>query len=261
MQELGDFPAGRFEHKYLVPDRIAVAIRDALRPHLDIDSHMPTNSVRGYAVYSLYFDSPTLDLYRHTRSGAANRFKLRVRYYDHEPDSVAFVEIKEKVQNQIFKRRYQTNKSFVEAMLRNPNCEPVAHALGNGARGTALEEFCIRRQDLAAVPKVFIAYEREAYNSKTEPKVRITFDRRIKTNPCAGAAGLNFPRYGSNVGGVNVLLEFKYAGEPPTWLIDVLAEFRLRRASFSKFAECIDVLGISGATPRRHRLGVKKSSA
>ena len=30
-----DFPAGRFEHKYLVPDRVAVAIRDALLPHLD----------------------------------------------------------------------------------------------------------------------------------------------------------------------------------------------------------------------------------
>jgi hypothetical protein len=259
MQELGDFPTGRFEHKYLVPDRVAVAIREALRPHVNLDSHMPPDSVRGYAVYSLYFDSPHLDLYQNTRNRVPNRIKLRVRFYDNAADGVAFVEIKERAQNQIFKRRYQTSKSFVEAMLRDASCESLVQALGNGSRGTALEEFCNRRRDLAATPKVFIAYEREAYNSKAEPKVRITFDRRIKTNPCAGSAGLSVPRYGSNVGGVNVLLEFKYTGEPPAWLTGILTEFRLRRASFSKFAECIDVLGISGNQPRRHKLGVKKS--
>jgi hypothetical protein len=72
---------------------------------------------------------------------------------------------------------------------------------------------------------------------------------------------LNVPRYGSNVGGVNVLVEFKYAGEPPDWLTKVLTDFRMRRASFSKFAECIDALGISGRRPRRHRLGIKKNKA
>ena len=60
------------------------------------------------------------------------------------------------------------------------------------------------------------------------------------------------------MGGLNVLLEFKYAGEPPAWLTDVVTTFGLRRASFSKFAECMDVLGISGQQPRRHKVGVKK---
>jgi hypothetical protein len=60
------------------------------------------------------------------------------------------------------------------------------------------------------------------------------------------------------VGGVNVLVEFKYAGEQPEWLTNVISKFGLRRASFSKFAECMDVLGISGQQPQRHKLGVKK---
>jgi hypothetical protein len=253
-----DFPAGRFEHKYLVPDRVAVAIRDALKPHLAVDEHTPEGSVRGYVVYSLYFDTPELDLYRQTREKVQNRFKLRVRFYDLEPSGVAFVEVKEKSGTQIFKRRYATDKGFVEAMLRDPNCDSLLHALGNGARGTALEEFCRRRQELGAKPMVFVAYEREAYNSNTLPLVRITFDRRIKTNPSGPGAGLNVPRYGSNVAGLNVLLEFKYAGQRPEWLADVLKQFRLRRDSFSKFAECLDVLGISGQQPPRHRMGVKK---
>jgi hypothetical protein len=258
MQDLGDFPDGRFEHKFLVPDSVAVALRDAMMPFLELDEHMPGGPSRGYAVYSLYLDSPGLDLYRHTRTRLRTRIKLRVRYYDNDPAGPAFVEIKEKRENQVLKRRYQTSKSFIETMLRDPQAEPVAHALGNGARGTALEEFCTRRQSLGASPKLYVAYDREAYNSKTEPKVRVTFDRRIKANPCGAANRLAVIPYGTNVGGVNVLVEFKYAGEEPEWLTNVIRDFRLRRASFSKFAECMDVLGLSGQQPQRHKLGVKK---
>lgn len=259
MQDLGDFPAGRYEKKYLVPDRMAVAIRNALLPHLDVDEHTPPESIRGYAVYSLYFDTAALDLYRQTRERVSDRYKLRVRYYDDDPQGAAFIEVKEKVGDQIFKRRYQTDKPFVEAMLRDPNGEALTHALSNGARGTALEEFHRRGHALGAAPKLFVAYEREAFNSKSEPKVRITFDRRIKTTLSGAAPGLTAPRYGANVGGLNVLLEFKYAGERPEWLSHVLTEFGLRRASFSKFAECIDVLGISGQQPQQHKVSVKKA--
>jgi hypothetical protein len=258
MEEPGDFPAGRYERKYLVPDNVAVAIRNELLPHLDVDSHTPADSVRGYAVYSLYLDTPSLDLYRHTRQGLKDRFKLRIRYYDHDPDGAAYVEVKERSNGLVFKRRYRADRPLVEAMLRDPQCEPLVHALGNGARNSALDEFSKRRQSLGADPKLFVAYEREAYNSKSEPKVRITFDRRIIANAAARTAGLNIPRFGSNVGGLNVLIEFKHAGPPPAWLTDVLAQFKLRRGSFSKFAEGLDVLGLSGQDPRKHKVGSKK---
>jgi hypothetical protein len=260
MDQIADFANGRFEHKYLVPDRVAVAVRDALLPFLEVDSHTPPTSTRGYAVYSLYFDTPDLEFYRHTRERVSHRYKLRVRFYSHEPSAAAFVEIKEKANNQVFKRRFLTDKTFVDAMLRDPNCEALEHALGNGARGTALEEFCRRRRDLGAAPKLFVTYDREAFNSTTEPLVRVTFDRRISTNPCGTASGLNVPRYGSNVGGLNVLVEFKYAGEPPEWLTAVVTKFGLCRASFSKFAECMDVLGLSGQQPRRLKVGVRKKT-
>ena len=84
MQDLGDFPDGRFERKYLVPDNVAVALREALMSHLDLDEHMPAGPSRGYAVYSLYLDSPALELYRHTRTRQPTRIKLRVRYYDND---------------------------------------------------------------------------------------------------------------------------------------------------------------------------------
>jgi SPX domain protein involved in polyphosphate accumulation len=259
MQEQADFPDGRYERKYLLPDRIAVAVRDALRPHLDMDSHTPAGQVRGYQVYSLYFDNSGLDLYLHTRRRLPNRFKLRVRFYDRDAGGKAYVEVKEKADGLVHKRRYSADRALVEALVRDPSCEAVSHALGNGARGTAFEEFCRRMKELGAGPKLFLQYEREAYNSKELPHVRVTFDRRIKTMPGNAASGLTMPTLGTNIGGLNVLLEIKYAGEPPEWLTKVVTDFRLRRASFSKFAEGVDVLGISGAQPPKHRLGVKKN--
>lgn len=255
MNDLGDFPAGRIERKYLVSDSQAVAIRNDLLPHLDVDVHTPPESIRGYQVLSLYLDTPALDLYKQSRQGLKERIKLRIRYYDHDPNSVAYVEIKQKSQGLTFKRRYATPKSMIESMLANPNCENLRHALSNGARGSALEEFAQRRQLLGADPKLFVAYEREAYNSKDEPRVRITFDRRISTNAAMRSAGLNTPRFGSNIGGLNVLIEFKYAGMRPEWLRDTLKKFKLRRTSFSKFVEGLDVLGISGQAPRPSKAG------
>ncbi len=250
MNDLGDFPTGRYERKYLVSDSQAVAIRNELAPFLAIDAHTPPESIRGYQVLSLYLDTPSLDLYRQSRQGMKDRVKLRIRYYDHDPDTVAYVEVKQKLQGLTYKRRFATSKAMVESLLRNPQCEELRHALGNGAKGTALEEFSERRQAIGADPKLFVAYEREAYNSLGEPRVRVTFDRRITTNPAMRSAGLNAPRFGSNIGGLNVLVEFKYAGTRPDWLRDAIKKFKLRRTSFSKFVEGLDALGISGQAPR-----------
>jgi hypothetical protein len=259
MQESVDFPEGRYERKYLLPDRIAVAVRDALMPHLEVDTHMPAGQTRGYPVYSLYFDNPGLDLYLHTRRRLPSRYKLRVRFYDRDAAGTAYVEVKEKAEGLVHKRRHRVDKALVDAMVRDPACEQIKHALSNGSRGTALEEFCQRAQELGAGPKLFLQYEREAFNSKELPHIRVTFDRRIKTMPGNAASGLAMPALGTAIGGLNVLLEIKYAGTPPEWLTKVVTDFRLRRASFSKFAEGVDVLGISGALPPKHRLGVKKN--
>lgn len=258
MEDTVDFPLGRFERKYLVTDEVAIAVRDAIRPFVECDVHMPPNSVRGYVVHSLYLDNASLDLYQQTRQCQSERFKLRIRFYDHQTEGKAYVEIKEKSGGQVYKRRYGANRELIESMLNDPQSELLAQALSNGARGSALEEFCRVRDEIAADPKLFVTYDREAYNSNSGPQVRVTFDRRIRANPFGRNAGLDVPRFGANVGGLNVLLEFKYAGDPPQWVQDALDTFVLKRASFSKFAECIDALGITGQAPREVKVSRKK---
>jgi hypothetical protein len=254
---------GRVERKFLVSDQVAFALREAVSRHLAIDAHTPPRSPRGYAVYTLYYDTPALELYRHTCEGRDGRLKLRVRFYDQDAQGPAFVEVKEKRDSLVFKRRFEANKPFVEAMLRDPQCDQLNHALSNGARGSALEEFCRRRHELGALPKLLIVYEREAYESASEPRVRVTFDRRIRTNSILRAPALLVPPYGTNVGGLNVLVEFKHPGETPAWLADLEQQFHLRQASFSKFAECIDALQMYGPQPlvRRPRRKPKLAPA
>jgi hypothetical protein len=254
MNDALDFPLGRFERKYLVSDEVAAAIKEAIAPHVVADEHMPSENPRGYVVHTLYLDSPTLELYRWTRESRVNRYKLRLRFYDEHATSRIYAEIKEKRSGQTFKRRYGMDHELAQAMMADRTAEPLVHALGNGAASTALAEFCELRYSIAADPKLFVTYQREAYNSQEEPQVRITFDRRMRTNAFGRSGGLAVPKYGVNIGGRDALLEFKYADDPPAWLKETLDKFNLRRAKFSKFAESVDALGISGRSPRKFKV-------
>lgn len=260
MSDTHQIPAGRFEHKFFISDELAVAVRDAIREHVELDAHTPSDSVRGYKVHSIYFDTPSLGLYQLTRKRRRGRFKLRVRYYDLEPQSVAFVEVKEKRRGQVYKWRYPTDKEFAAGVLTEQPAPQVEQALNNGGNHFALAEFCKRQGALQARPKLVVTYEREAFNSKDIPPVRVTFDRRITANPFGRDNAWSVPPYGVNVGGLSVVLELKYSGELPDWLQEVVTRFGLNRTSYSKFAECIDALGISGRKPPKDKIGTGEVS-
>ena len=260
MSEVSHVPAGRFEHKYFISDDLAVAVREAIRDQVDVDPHTPADSVRGYKVHSIYFDTPALNLYQFTRAGVRNRYKLRVRYYDQQPQGCAFVEVKEKRAGQIYKWRFQADKQFAAGVLGDERSRQIDEALANGGNHAALAEFCRRQDALRAAPKLVVTYEREAFNSRDDSPVRITFDRRITANAFGRESAWDVPPYGVNVGGLSVVLELKYVGDLPAWLQEVVARFDLNRSSYSKFAECIDALGISGQALRNPaKAGSKKS--
>lgn len=255
MSEVSCVPAGRFEHKFFISDDLAVAVREAICDQVDPDVHTPAGSVRGYTVHSIYFDTPELNLYRFTRAGVRDRYKLRVRYYDQQPEGYAFVEVKEKRAGRTYKWRFQADKQFAAGVLGDRRSRQIDEALANGGNHAALAEFCRRQDTLRAAPKLVVTYEREAFNSRDESPVRITFDRRIKANAFGRESAWSVPPYGVNVGGLSVVLELKYCGDLPAWLQEVVARFGLNRTSYSKFAECVDALGISGKALR----GLSKS--
>ena len=84
----------RYEHKYIVREDAALALRDFVSSYLDLDPFGATQPNLSYPVHSLYFDSPDLHLYHTTINGDKNRYKLRIRFYEDRPKSPVYFEIK-----------------------------------------------------------------------------------------------------------------------------------------------------------------------
>src|SRR5688572_33040428 len=107
----------RFELKYVIPDQVALAVRDFVRSYLELDEFGATLPNLSYPVHSLYLDSEDLFTYRATINGDKNRYKLRLRYYNEKPESPVFFEIKRRTNNTIAKQRGGVRRSSVAAIL------------------------------------------------------------------------------------------------------------------------------------------------
>src|ERR1041385_5619228 len=95
----------RYEQKYLVPERVALQVRDFVAAYLEIDEYGATLPNFSYPVHSLYLDSDQLCLYQATINGDKNRYKLRLRFYDNRAEAPIFFEIKRRLNNIISKQR------------------------------------------------------------------------------------------------------------------------------------------------------------
>src|SRR5437899_1289884 len=84
----------RYELKYQVSEDKALRIRDFVQSYLEIDEYGALQPNLSYPTLSLYLDSDWLDTYWHAINGNRNRFKLRLRYYDDQPDTPVSFEIK-----------------------------------------------------------------------------------------------------------------------------------------------------------------------
>src|SRR5689334_5077784 len=107
----------RFEHKYMLGEEQAQAIRRVVGGHLEVDENGVGKPNLSYPVHSLYLDSPDLYTFWSTINGDRNRFKLRLRFYNDEPNSPVFFEIKRRVNSCILKQRAGVRKAAVQRLL------------------------------------------------------------------------------------------------------------------------------------------------
>ena len=162
---MGAFEVFRYERKYVVSESTALAIRRFVTSYLELDEHMNGNGPTGYRLFSLYFDSPQLALYRHSMEGLKNRYKLRIRFYDQAADSPAFLEIKKRTTDTIHKLRAAVSKRAAEKLLGGARLSSADLLSSGDASVRALAEFSDRRERLCAEGTAFVSYRREAYVS------------------------------------------------------------------------------------------------
>src|SRR2546421_3460447 len=138
----------RYELKYLVPERVALQVRDFVAAYLEIDEYGATLPNLSYPVHSLYLDSDDLTLCQRTINGDKNRFKLRLRFYDNRKEAPIFFEIKRRMNSIIAKQRGGVRRDAVEWLLAGQLPEP-GHLVSRDPRQlVALQGFCRLMHDV-----------------------------------------------------------------------------------------------------------------
>ncbi|HEX7357558.1 MAG TPA: polyphosphate polymerase domain-containing protein [Ignavibacteriaceae bacterium] len=232
----------RLEYKFLLPVERIDELRRAISPFVFIDEYAEREINKEYTVHSIYFDTMRLDDYHDKLSGIKIRKKLRIRGYNYKDEkSIVFLEIKRKYENHISKNRAPLFFSDLKEIFNTADCEKYVLKKSNyiDAVNDARKFFYLSKIKNCS-PVVLINYEREAYFSKHDTTLRITFDKNLRSTPLPdisdlyNEAGLKYAMPG------NLILEVKFFSGFPEWLQKILKKFELKRQAVSKYTICVD---------------------
>lgn len=227
----------RFELKYVLQEDKALAVRRIVSANLALDEAGIDKPNFSYPVHSLYLDSHRLTTFWEWVNANRNRFKLRMRYYDADPSTPVFLEIKRRVSGCILKQRCAISKSAAQ-MVVDGFLPPEELLLSKGGKQrAALSNFIAICQRLGARPKALVTYLREAYVDPDNDGVRVTMDRQVKIVPRSTVDfGLEFDRWEQPFGD-RVILELKFNNRFPNWFNDMVRQLGLVRGAAAKYCE------------------------
>lgn len=228
--------SSRYELKYLIPERVALQVRQFVQQYLEVDEYGAGLPNYSYPVHSIYFDSDDWEIYWRTINGDKNRYKLRLRYYSEDPRTPVFVEIKRRMKDIILKERGRIEHADVP-LLAAGHFPPDRSGRRPAEEVHAIHRFLELMADVNAKPKMHVAYEREAYVNNHNNEVRVTMDRAVR-----GAT-----RFDGKVTTKMedpfvctkevVILELKFTGRYPFWYRDLVQNFNCFQTGAAKFVE------------------------
>lgn len=243
--------ACRYELKYIVTEIEAAGIAKYIGPFLEPDRYSKLRRGGAYPIVSLYLDSPELRLCRETLTGVKNRFKLRIRSYTDEPEYPRFFEIKRRINRVIVKSRARVMDRDVPVLLKGKALPPQGYTTDE----VALNQFQLYVASIHAGPMVLIRYMRQAWESTSENRVRVTFDRelyyKVTHEPYVRLGGSGWQHNDITVS--NAILEIKFTGSYPLWLSRLVEDFNLEVTAVSKYATSMEQayrLGFCGPAMR-----------
>lgn len=233
----------RFELKYQIDDAITGALRDFVSSYLELDEYGVGKPNLSYPVHSLYLDSDDLKTHLASVNGTKNRFKLRLRYYDDNPNTPVFFEVKARVDNCILKQRCGVRREAVPLLLAGQLPEPDQLLSREPRHLTALHRFNLLLHQLDARPKAHNFYQREAWVSPHDNSIRVTFDRQIRIEPFFQAKAVVEMYQPVRVYREFTVLELKFTNRFPDWFKEMVRIFNLMQFSSAKYSEGVLLLG------------------
>lgn len=215
----------RKETKYLIP---TIQFHSFLK---DLKKQMQIDEYGLHTILSLYFDTPDDRFITNSMTKPKYKEKFRVRSYGIPKEtSMVFLEIKKKVNGIVYKRRMPlTYAEYLQWLDQK-------HFLKNEDEQIPQEVNWLFKRNPDLSPKTMIMYERMSLFGTSDPDFRVTFDQNIRfrsTNldlSITGEETLVAPEIG-------VLMEVKALGAYPLWFVELLNDYKLRKGSFSKYAE------------------------
>ncbi len=191
---------------------------------------MILDSYGRHKISNIYFDTEDYRIIRHSLERPSYKEKLRVRTYGEiTKETIAFIELKKKINGVVYKRRVFSQQDKVFAYL----CDGV-NTIENSQILNEIDYFKSCYNDFK--PKVYLSYEREAFFSINDENFRLTFDFNIKTR------NKDISLYSSDIdkevlSSEYVLLEAKTFMGFPSWFIDFLSSNCIYKSSFSKYGK------------------------
>jgi SPX domain protein involved in polyphosphate accumulation len=234
----------RYEFKYLIPERLVPAIREAARATSRIDEHAGPDGT--YRIRSLYLDTDRYHLYWANEREAGDRFKARIRGYPGSEKAPVFFEVKRRVYDVILKTRAALPVDRWKDVLEGRADPSIALGGAAGKRGT--EKFIQKMATYHLRPVILVEYEREAYASVVDKYARLTFDRKVACQPKETLDLEADPKRWRPVDNPTrtvtlepvCVLELKFETKPPRWMVNLVKRLDLTRRSFSKYCYSVD---------------------
>lgn len=232
----------RLEYKFRVSKSELNNFREALRPFVFIDEYAERETSKEYTVRSIYYDTYRLDDYFEKLAGIKIRKKLRIRGYNYlDTESVVFLEIKRKYESHISKNRSPllydnldnlfAEHDFDKYLLKKKNFMDAKKDASNFFYFYNLKNY---------TPVVLVVYDREAYYSKHDSTLRITFDKNLRSFALPEISNLYEDARLKTAMSKDFILEIKFFGGFPQWLQKILQRFELKREAISKYVICVD---------------------
>jgi hypothetical protein len=230
----------RFEFKYIMTDRKAKFVMEALKRYGMKPDPEVVNPDNSYPVTSLYFDSWGYNDYLDKAGGFMLRKKIRLRTYadDFEKgrDNV-WLETKRKHDMTINKNRLRFSPEEFE--MFKESFGKISKRFRVGENHDIFEDIVRDIFLQGSFPRVLIRYKRHPLIVSGNSYVRITFDSQIeacKTN------GFMYNGKMIPVAKGLTVMELKYDNYIPKWFRNIIREFELQRSAFSKYSLSVDVI-------------------
>ncbi|HBC46966.1 MAG TPA: hypothetical protein DEO84_02920 [candidate division Zixibacteria bacterium] len=232
----------RLEYKYLVPNEELNDIRSEIRPFIRIDEYALNRDPIEYTIRSIYFDTPAMSCYDEKIDGIKIRNKFRIRGYNElKENDIIFLEIKRKYNNFISKNRAPLYNHNLQDLFITKNVgKYIICPENNEQNQDDARRFLYHYYAQKLSPTVLVVYEREAFFGRFNERVRITFDKNLRSADYAVTNKLFSEHPLKPVFTRHFILELKFRGGMPQWARHIIGKFKLPRLAISKYTLCID---------------------